>query len=326
MASTAREFLYIVQESALGTPVGSPVLNTSSLNVRLIDGNSFSMYAKPIQERIPYGGGLAITSEVISDHYEVKGTLKTKLYPVQAPMLLGWALQRINGAQTSPWTTTELVGDLASCTVYHAVRKNDGTYNRKAFGGVKVASARIEVSRDSTTAMLSLDLVACTQTGLGTDTGDPTTTPFPVPTETQYPLGPYTFHQTAGQLSIGGATRTQYRDLTIAIANKLDGQWFESSGLSILNMYGRDSTLETTLYYKGTPDDRSPFEANTSMAASVTFENGVTGQNLTVNYNSVNWITDLPWDLPLESAYTQKMSLINTFDQTAGGDIGFSFA
>jgi hypothetical protein len=159
--------------------------------------------------------------------------------------------------------------------VYHAVRNNAGTYNRKAFGGVKVAGARIEVSRDSTTAMLTLDLVACTQTGLGTDTGDPTSTPFPTPTEANMGtlLGPYTFHQTSGNLSINGSTRTQYRDLTIAVANKLDGQWFESSGLSVLNMYGRDSTMDTTLYFKTSPDDRS-----------------------------------------------------NTFDQSAGADIAFSFA
>jgi hypothetical protein len=324
--STAREFLYIVQESALGTPVSSPVIGTNSLCIRLIDGNSFTMYAKPVQERIPYGGGLAVTSQVVSDHYECKGQLKTKLYASQAQFLLNWALFRINSAQTSPWTTTELAGDLASCSVYHAVRKSDGTYYRKVFGGTKVAGCRIEVSRDSTTAMLTLDLQASTQTGFGTDTGDPTTTPFPVPTEAQMPLSPYTFNQTAGQLSIGGSTRTQYRDLSIDVKNALSGEWFESQGLSILNFFGRESTLSTTLYFKGSPDDRSPFELSTPQAASVTFENGVTGQNLTVTFNSQNVVTDLPWDLPLDKAYTQKLNMLNTFDQTAAEDIGFSFA
>jgi|SRR5579871_1134671 len=324
--STAREFLYIVQESALGTPVMSPTIGTNSIFVRLIDGNSFTMYAKPIQERIPYGGGLAIASEVISDHYECKGQLKTKLYPAQAQFLLNWGLLRINSGQTSPWTTTELAGDLASCTVYHAIRKSDGTYYRKTYSGCKVSSLRVEVSTDSTTAMVTLGLTACTQTGYGTDTGDPSTTPFPVPTEVEMPLTPYTFHQTSGQLSIGGATRTQYRDLAIAVNNALDGQWFESQGLSILNWYGRESTLETTLYFKGTPDDRSPFELSTPQAASVTFQNNVTGQNLTVQLNAQNVVTDLPFDLPLDKAYTQKMTLLNTFDQTAAADISFSFA
>jgi hypothetical protein len=204
--------------------------------------------------------------------------------------------------------------------------QSNGTYLRKAFGGCKVASARIEVSRQSTTATLSLNLVACTQTAFGTLTGDPTTTPFPIPTETEMPLSPYTFAMTAGNLSIGGATRTQYSELALAFENTLDGQWFESAGLSILNFHGRSSTLDATLYLKNTPDDRSAYEAATAYATSVTFQNGVTGQNLTITYNSQNIITALPYDLPIGAAFMQKMTLQNTFDQTAAQDIGFSLA
>src|SRR4051794_24215485 len=154
---SAREFLWIVKESALGTPMTSPTAGTDSIYVRLIDGNSFGMVAEPVIEEIPYGGGFAVQSEAISDHYGCKGQLKTKLYPAQALMLLPWAVSRINAGQTTPWTTTEPAGDLASCSVYHAVRRSDGTYSRKRFAGCKVAGARIEVSRQSTTATLTLD-------------------------------------------------------------------------------------------------------------------------------------------------------------------------
>lgn len=322
----AREWLYVVRESALGTPKASPVLGTDSTYIRLIDGNSFSMYAKPIIEEIPYGGGFAVTAEAISDHYECKGQLKTKLYPTQAQLLLDWATSRINSGQTSPWTTTELPGDLASMSVYHAIRQADGTYNRKVFGGCKVAGAKIEVSRQSTTAMLTLDLVACSQTGEATQTGDPTTTPFPDPTDASYPTSPYTFFMTAGQMSIGGSTRTQYEDLTLNIQNVLDGQWFESNHLTILPFLGRASTLDTTLYLKISPDDRSAFEAITANAASVTLQNGVTGQNLTIQYNGQNTITDLPYDLPLNQVFKQKMTLKNRFDVSATQDLSFSLA
>lgn len=324
--STAREFVYIVQESALGTPVTTPTIGTSSIFMRLIDSNSFSMIAKPVQEKIPYGGGLATTSQVISDHYECKGQLKTKLYGSQALFLLNWACQQINAGQTIPWTTTELPNDLASCSVYHGIMQNTGTYLRKVFGGCKVSGMRIEVSRQSTSAMLTLDLQACSQTGFATNSGNPTVTPFPIPTEVEMPLNPYTFAQTAGQLSIGGSTRTQYSDLAIAVQNTLDGQWFESQGLSILNFHGRSSTLDTTLYLKGTPDDRSAYELGSANAASLTFENSVSGQNLTLQFNGQNVIVDLPYDLGLGTAYMQKMSLQNTFDETAGQDISFSFA
>lgn len=326
MTTNAREFLYVVRESSLLTPKTSPVLGTDSLYVRLIDGNSFSMYAKPIIEEIPYGGGFAVTAEAISDHYECKGQLKTKLYPTQVQLLLDWATTRINSAQSSPWTTTELPGDLASMSVYHAIRQADGTYLRKQFSGCKVAGAKIEVSRQSTTAMLTLDLVACRQVDYASQSADPTNTPFPAPAEANYPTAPYTFFQTAGQLSVGGSVRSQYEDLTINIQNVLDGQWFENNYLTLIPFLGRASTLETSLYLKATPDDRSAFEALTANAAAITFANGVTGQNLTIQFNGQNTITDLPYDLPLNQVFKQKMTLKNRFDVSASEDLHFSLA
>ncbi len=321
----AREFAYIVRESALMTPKGSPVLGTDAIYVRLTDGNSLSMYAKPIMEEIPYGGGFAVTAEVISDHYECKAQLKTKLYPTQAQLLLDWATTRINSGQTLPWVTTEVPNDLASCSVYHAIKQNDGTYLRRQFAGCKVAGARIEVSRQSTTASLTLDLVACKQNDFGSHTGDPSSTPFPDPAEANYPTGPYTFAQTSGYLSIGGTTRSMYEDLTINIQNVLDGQWFENAYLSLIPFLGRASTLESTLYLKATPDDRLAYEAITAQAASLTFEAG-TGKNLTFTFNGQNTITDLPYDLPLNQIFKQKMTLKNRFDSSAAADLSFSLA
>jgi hypothetical protein len=328
MSNQAREFLWIVQESALNTPVGSPVVYpTSSFNsgyVRLIDGNSFSMYAKPVIEEIPYGGGYAVTAEAVSDHYECKGQLKTKLYPGIAPFLLGWAFTRNDG--TNPWITSEPIGDLASCSVYHAVRRSDGTYRRKVFSGCKVAGARIEVSRQSTTAMLTLDLQACKSAGNAMDsTSDPNSSVFPAPTEAEYPTAPYTFKMTAGGLTIASG-RTEYEDLAIAVQNALDGRWFEQSYLQVNQFCGRASTLDTTLYLKASPDDRSTFEAITTQSVSIVFTNGVTGQNLTIQFNGQNTITDLPYDLPLNQAFMQKLSLKNRFDATAGQDLSISFA
>ena len=88
---SAREFLYIVQESAVNTPVASPTVGTNAIYIRLIDGNSFGMVAQPVIEEIPYGGGFAVTAEAISDHYECKGQLKTKLYPICQRLVI-WRL------------------------------------------------------------------------------------------------------------------------------------------------------------------------------------------------------------------------------------------
>jgi hypothetical protein len=352
MSQNPREFLYVVQESALNTPVAVPVvqLNSStmganSLYIRLIDGNSFTAYAKPVIEEIAYGGGFATTSEAVSDHYEAVGTLKTKLYPWQASMLLGLALTRINSGQTAPWTTTEPGGDLASASFYHATRVSDGSYKCNLFSGGKVTSVKIEVSRGSTTAMLTLGLVFSKSWGNSMDgTTDPTigswTAPsgttagaFPAPTEAQYPLSPYTFKQTAAGLVIatsGSTARTEYEDLSVSVDNAVDARWFEQSYRQIVQFLGRKSGLETTLYYKPTPDDISHFEGIAVHAASLVFTTGVSGTNLTLQFNGQNTILDLPRDLPLDKAYMTKLSLRNRWDPAATAgynqDLTFSLA
>jgi hypothetical protein len=322
---SAREFLWIVKESSLGTVMASPVAGTDSIYIRLVDGNSFSMVAEPVIEEIPYGGGFAVTAEAISDHYGCKGQLKTKLYPSQAPLLMGLLMTRVDGSG-HPWTTTEPVGDLASVSIYHAVRRSDGTYRRKRFAGCKAAGGRIEVSRQSTTAMLTLDLQACRSYGNAMDgSSDPDGTEFPAPGEVDYPVGPYTFKQSAGGVTVG-SVRTQYESLAIAIRNALDGRWFETSYLTVNQFCGRKSTLDIDLYLKASPDDRSAFEAITAKAASVVLTNGVTGQNMTLQYNGQNTISALPYDLPLNQVFLQKLSLMNRFDPSASGDISVSFA
>ncbi len=310
-------------------PKTSPTAGVDAIYIRLIDGNSFTGYAKPIIEKIPYGGGLATMADAVSDHYEAKAQLKTKLYPTQALLLLGWLMTRINAGQTTPWVTTEPPYDLASCTVYHAVRNSDGSYRRKAYKGVKCAGGTIEVSRQSTTAMLTLDLVACQCQGNQFDsTLDPGLTAFPLPVETDYPTGPYTFKSTAGGLTIG-SVRVGYDTLSLRIQNALDGRWFETSYLQINQFCGRQTSLSTQLYLKATPDDRVTYEAiTTATAASLVFASAVGSQTCTITLNGKNVIDDLPYNLPLDSAYMLNMELGNLWDPSgasgAGADISFA--
>lgn len=323
--SAAREFLYVVQESALNTPLTTPSIGTTSLFIRLVDGNSFSMVATPVQEEIPYGGGLAKISEIVSDHYSCTGTLKTKLYGSQAAFLMGWSTTEINAGQTLPWTTSELPNDLASCSVYHGIQTSTGVFLKKAFSGCKVGSAQIEVSRQSTTAMLTLQLTACAQTAYGTLTGDPTTA-LPTPTEAEMPLGPYTFSMLSGGLSVASASRTMFSSFSANIQNTLDGQWFESPSLLLLNYHGRKSKVNADLYLKLSPDDRSAYESGAATQLSVVFTNGVSGQNMTLDFKSQNKIVELPFDLPIGSAFQQKLGVSGVLDQSAGTDLAVSFA
>ena len=52
----------------------------------------------------------------------------------------------------------------------------------------------------------------------------------------------------------------------------------------------------------------------------------MTGQHMTLAFNGQNRITKLPYDLPLNQAFMQKLSLKNVFDSSAASDIGVSFA
>jgi hypothetical protein len=320
---SVREFLWIVKESSLGTAMANPSPGADSIYIRLVDGNSFGMTAEPIIEEIPYGGGLAVAAEAVSDHYECKGQLKTKLYPTQAPLLLSLLAARVSSDQTHPWPTDQLSGDLASVSIYHAVQRSDGTYRRKRYAGVKAAGGRIEVSRQGTTATLTLDLQACRSYGNTMDgTSDPTSSEFPAPAESDYPTGPYTFRNTAGRLTVG-SVRTQYESLVITIRNALDARWFETSYLTVLQFCGRSSTLDTDLYLKSTPDDRSAYEAITAQACSLALSNGT--NTCSINFNGKNHIVKLPYDLPLNRAFMQKLSLKNRFDPEAALDLTVSF-
>ncbi len=124
----------------------------------------------------------------------------------------------------------------------------------------------------------------------------------------------------------GSTARTEYEDLSIKVQNAIDGRWFEQSYLQVVQFCGRATTLASTLYLKPTPDDRTNFESISIHAASLVFTTGVTGTNLTLQFNGQNTILDLPYDLPLNQAFMTKLSLKNRFDPNAGQDLSFGLA
>jgi hypothetical protein len=314
----AREFLFIVVESAYKVAKTTPVAGTDSIYIRLDGGNGFAMRPKPIQTAVPYGGGVAINAFTVSDQIECTGQLQTKLYASQAKLLLDWATTRINSGQTAPWTTTEPVGDLASCSVYHAIMRSDGTYKRRLYKGVKVEGGSVEISRDGKIATLSLNLRASTPEGNAFDSStDPTSTVFPAPAETAYPTDPYLFIHSAGNFTLD-TSRTQFSSFKFNFTNKMDPQWFENRFLNIHRFLGRDSTLEASLYYKPTPDDRASFEGLTNHTVSLALNNGT--KTTTFTFNSKVVIQDLDDDLPLDKVYMQKLVLATYFDPAATED------
>lgn len=320
---SAKEYVWIIKESSLNTAMASPVAGTDSIYIRLTDGNAFTMQADTIIEEIPVGYGFAVTGEAIADKYSVKGALKTKLYPAQQALLMDWAVTRVAGTGTTPWATTEPDGDLPSCTVYHAIKLSDGSYRRKKFTGVKVDAMKIDVSSKSTSATLTLTLTGCKALGHPLDsTSDPSGTEFPAPADTAYPNGPYTFKHTSTGLKIA-TVRTAYDSIALSVDNTLDGQYFESTGLSVLQWCGRKTSMDVDMYLKPSPDDRASYDGNASLDTELTFNNG--SKTLKIDFNAKNHISKLSYTTPLGGLYMQKLSLVNRWDPATSTDIAVSY-
>jgi hypothetical protein len=325
MSSQAFEHLMLVKESAYGTPMSSPVAGTDSIYIRLTESNAFTMIDDPIMEAVPYGGGWDEDAEQVSDHAECKGKLTTLVYPAQAAFLFGWALTRVNAGQTAPWTTTELPGDLASVSCYHAFRKSDGSFKRERWAGTKVLGLTVSCSRSSPKLALSLDLQAQKPVGNTIDaSSDPDATEFPLPNDSDLPTGPFVFRHSGGNFSLGGSVRSAYESLSMSVQNKFDPRFFEGYYLQLCGLKGRKSTLDADLLLKPTPDDRASYRALTSLACSVAFGNGT--HTLTLNYHAKNTIGKLPRDLPLGKEFLHRLNLINNFDPSAGTGIDFTYA
>ena len=324
----SREFLYLVQESAYKTPVATPIVYpTASANafyIRLDGANTFTMRPRPVMVAVPYGGGVAIDAFRVSDKIECKGRLVTKLYAgALSQFLLQWGGQQINTAQTSPWTTTEPAGDLASVSCYHAITRSDGSIKRRVYLGCKVDGWDVEVSEDSTIATLALDISGSTPQGNQFDSStDPSATTFPAPTDPQLPTNPYVFIHASGGLTIGSA-RTQFQSLKLASKNVIARRFWANRFVSLMRWVGRSTTLEAVNFYATTPDDRTSYEGLTTETTSLALSNGT--HSVTFNMNTASVISQFEDQLPLNDLYTQTMTITNQWDATAGSDLAFAF-
>jgi len=319
MASSAPEYLWLVQESSYGTQVTTKTVGTNQFLVPLHESNSFSMAEDPVFQEIPYGGGLDVVADVVADHREVKGSLTTLGYPALAAFLLNAAVTRVNAGQTSPWTTTEPPGDLASFYAWHLIRDRSGAWHTRAYSGVKVLSIEGSVSRQDPKLKLKLELQAQKELPNAVDSSTAPTAPA-APTEAQYPRGPYLFSHTGGNVLLGGSALTKYDSLSFKITNKVDPRWFESRWLSDLVCVGREATSDMSLLLKSSPDLRSTYQAVTSQGFSIEFDNGT--NSLKVDFNGNAHINKLPYDLPLGKVFMQNATFRNKWDAAANAGAG----
>jgi len=303
-----KRYLKITQESAFGTvPEADPI----SIWLRIPDANAFRPMTEPEYWRIMSGSGFAVPALTGTQTARVAGTLTTPLTAEQASFLLSWAGQRI-AADNVPWQTSELVGDLPSCTCEFGWSNFDGTLRKKGWGGVKVARWRLSGSRSSTVMMLSLDLIG----------GSPKASTLAEPADSVFPVQVYTFQHLRGGFTLGSA-RTNFETINVDVQNALTPYFDESQYANAVRMGGRSSSVTSRIRLKASPDDRALWEAGTEQALSLVW----TGysHSATLNFNAKNWITGHAEDIPIDRESYVDLAIQNYLDTSAAADLTMSF-
>ena len=320
MATSVREFLMVVKESAYGTVMGTPVVGTDSFWVPLVESNSFDADMVPDVVETPYGGGVDAPGEAYAGTWTTAGTLQCLGYPALAKFLAAAAINRVNDVGTSPWTTTEPPGDLASLSVYHAFKYRSGTVCRRRLAGGKIASLTMSCSRQDPRLKLAVELVFQKEVGNPVDaSSDPDATEFPGPDDADFPTGPFTFQHTKGNLLLAGTALASYDSVSLKVVNKLDPQPWENHYNGTCGALGRETTLDAALLLKATPNLRADMAALTKKSVSLEFDDGAS--SLKVSMGARAYLQKAPRDLPLGKEFQQKATWRGLWDTTNDTDL-----
>jgi hypothetical protein len=316
-----KRFLRLTEEGAFGTFPGSP----TSINIRLNQPDSFKVMTAPEFYTIMSGNGFANQALFGSQVSNLGATLSTPLDFAQATILLGWACQRINAGQTSPWVTTEVAGDLASACLDFGWSNFDGTIRRKRFLGCKVLAGSITCSKQSPVAMLNLTIVGSTPQGNTFDSSsDPTSGAFPEPADSTFPTTPVLFQHLKSGLTLNNVARSNFQSINIAWNNTGKAYFDESRFANAIRICGRSFKLSGNSRLKASPDDRASYENSATLATAntVTFNNGT--HTVVFTLNAQNYFDSIAEQFPLDEEIYYSWSVMNQLDASAGSDFTFT--
>jgi len=329
----------VVEESAWKTPVTTPTVwttgtayglaNAAAYYPRLDGDNAFSLRMRPSGTiTTMYGGGVPTPAAKVADKQAMVGTLSMKLSIFQAPFWLSWAGIQINSGQTAPWVTTRAAGDLASCALYHGITRGDGTIDRKVYLGTLCSGFTFSISEGSTVGTLVLDLIAAVRQGNTFDSStDPSAGTFPVAADNNLPTDWFQYIHAGGSnfVTIGGAVRTQFTELTISVKNVIAQAYYANRFPQVLQYLGRTTTVATRLLYPPSSQaDRTHYEQLASESLSIEVNNGTHG--FTMGLNAQNVFEPLDDDLKMGDLYYQASTSNNLWDPSAGSDFTLTFA
>jgi hypothetical protein len=288
----AREYLRWTPETTWGTydAVATPAI------IQLDQSNQFTMRKKPVEWMVRTAAAFNRRQQKGSSKYGLGGGLSMLVYDTQfatlAPALFATAGNVLGSATLDHVLVME---DVANTKVY------------QRYLGTMVPQVGLAAKESDQLMRLNLQLIAKA-------TATITVTDFPEPAATAYPSGnPYVFEH-AGAFTLA-TSRTEFEEFNLTIKNVLDGRFFRTATLSRLKYLGRDVDLTIRFPYIVTAD-RAAMEAQTAVAASVTFTNGT--NSIAFQFNSKNYVADVADDLSMDKIFMQAITMQNFFDASAG--------
>lgn len=316
-------WLRLIKESAYKTPVTPTTLNEDYLVLELLDDDPASIEVAPNTEQLYSWLACGDPDRGIGETYGITGTIRTLLYPQQAPILLGWAMREISGqggdpGDATPWVTTEPAGQLASMACDYSYRDNDGVERKGRFLGGKVTGFTLGAARGTRDGAFVLELQ--------TAWSERTTTTAAAPAAADYPdasTAPYMLSAATGGLTINEVAIDDFRGVSVAGNYTAPIAFNERPTITRIRHYRKEFVLEVegdllfTPDWRALRDDRSVFDAGLVLS----YPGGTGEQEITFDLGDncrVNGADGWQKQLPINADRTQTLSVISQFSRTLG--------
>jgi hypothetical protein len=298
----AQSWLRLTQEATFGIRNPSPSAS-QVIWVRLYQDNPFGMRPVPARQIIRSADASNRRRQVVHGRTVYTGSLSTLLYPTQASYLMT-AIQGLG---------TNVPNQLPSYTLdYFDSTRVQGYLGCTAQTATLTSNAQtdyVPVSLSWIGQQIDVNLTALTQ-----------------PTDGNFPLEvPYEHVESAGNITVGGATLSKYSSLTTTINNVLVGTWDELPFISACYYCGRDVDFTARVQYLSTIF-RQQFETQAPLVCSLKWNRLSGGHSLTVNCETTTYIGSIEDEIPLGGPAYQTIAFQVFYDPFSGSDISVTAA
>lgn len=300
----------LIRETAYRSPDTLGTLNDTHTILELVDDDAVSIEPVANNEQLYSWLACGDPDRVIGETETIEGTIRTLLYPAQAPLLLGWAFMPIvDGTPDTPWETDEPDGEFASMALDLGYRDDDGNARSLRLLGGKVTAATLSAARGTRQGAFMLELTARFSS---------TTTAGSTPDAGDYPTGaPYFLSSTSGNLSVNSSTISNYDSLSISAAYTVDARYDESTYVSRIRHRRREHTLTIGGILKHTPDWRALQTGRTAFSTTLAmnYPGGAGQQQISWDWGDNCLMREWSRSLPLGGARTQQAVILSQYDR-----------